>query len=399
MMKLVEKHVIKKSHPNFKELQHVCRLSKNLYNAANYEIRQEFTKKENSRYIHWIELSNKFAKEDQFDFRALPAKVSQQVLKKLHANWVSFFSLIKDPKNGAKIPKYLNKQGYFVVEYTKQAISKVQLTKGYLQLSGIKNFKLMLNKVNEHNLQSARIIPKGTHIVVEIIYSVNKIEHVESEKFASIDLGLNNLMTVVSTEFNPVIYSGRALKSINQFYNKELSRLKSESKNKTTNRILRLVDKRNNKVNDYLHKTSRHLINHLVSQNVSELVIGNNKNWKQEINIGRRNNQNFVQIPHSRLIEMIKYKAELVGIKVVVREESYTSKCSFLDREEIKKHETYLGKRIKRGLFKSSEGKIINADVNGAANILSKHLNVVGKINLIDSIEVCSAPIRNKNFL
>ena len=193
-----------------------------------------------------------------------------------------------------------------------------------------------------------------------------------------------------SNVLKPILINGKPLKSINQYYNKKLANLKSKLRNekKTSKRIKSLTNKRNNKVNDYLHKTSRLITNYLVSNNINTLVVGKNKEWKQDVNIGKKNNQNFVQIPHSRLIDMLLYKCKLRGINVIITEESYTSKCSFLDDEGIKKHKVYKGNRIKRGLFKSSEGVLINADVNGSLNILKK---VVGKFNY-NPIEVCSTP-------
>ena len=145
---------------------------------------------------------------------------------------------------------------------------------------------------------------------------------------------------------------------------------------------------RKNQIHDYLHKASRYLVNHAVFNNISKIVIGYNQNWKQEINIGKVNNQHFVSIPFAKLVSMIQYKAQLHGIEVILTEESYTSKCSFLDNESLKKQDSYLGKRVKRGLFRSADGKTINADVNGACNILRK---VIGNFKF-DPIVVCSTP-------
>jgi putative transposase len=170
------------------------------------------------------------------------------------------------------------------------------------------------------------------------------------------------------------------LKSINQYYNKKLAHYKSKLKGnaKTSKRIQKLTNKRNNKVKDYLHKASRILVNHAVSNDVSIVVIGKNDGWKQEVKIGKANNQNFVQIPHARLINMVSYKLEMVGIPTKLQQESHTSKCSFLDDEQVRHQEKYVGRRIKRGLFRSESGKMINADVNGALNILRKCIpNVV----------------------
>jgi putative transposase len=172
---------------------------------------------------------------------------------------------------------------------------------------------------------------------------------------------------------NPIIINGKPLKSINQFYNKRKAQFQSKLKNnKTSKKINKLSNKRNNKINDYLHKSSRFLVNQLVSKNISKLIIGYNKQWKQDINIGKRNNQNFVNIPFYKFIFMLKYKCELEGVEVILNEESYTSKCSFLDLEDVRKHEKYKGRRTKRGLFISSKNKLINADLNGSYNIMRK---------------------------
>ena len=183
-------------------------------------------------------------------------------------------------------------------------------------------------------------------------------------------------MTSNNKGVKPLIVDGRKLKSYNRYYNKRLAFLQSEldkrGQNKYSKQTRTLTYKRNNKVNDYLHKASRYIVNQLVDNDICLLIVGKNKGWKQDTNIGTVNNQNFVQIPHSRFIEMLRYKCRLVGIDLVEQEESYTSKCSFLDNEKICKHDTYKGKRVKRGLFKTYNGTLINADVNGSYNILKK---------------------------
>lgn len=196
----------------------------------------------------------------------------------------------------------------------------------------------------------------------------------DNGNYLGIDIGLDNLASCVSNNGSCFIINGRPLKSINQYYNKRLAFLKSKLKdNKHTSKQIRsLTNKRNNKIKDYLHKASRILVNHVVSNGINAIIIGHNKCWKQEINIGKRNNQNFVSIPFNVFISMISYKATLEGINVKIVEESYTSKCSFLDNERICKHESYKGRRVKRGLFKTSFGRTINADINGAFNIIRK---------------------------
>jgi putative transposase len=314
-------------------------------------------------------------------YLGLPAKVSQQVLRVLDKNWQSYFAATsaweKNPDKflgQPKLPKYKHKtEGRNLLVYTIQAVSKPALERGCIKPS-----KLPVEvKTNQTQIDQVRIVPKKTHYVVEVVYT-SSIEPAEldSTKVAGIDIGLNNLAAVTSNKpaHTPVVVNGRPLKSVNQYYNKRKAQLQSQLKNDVTSshRIERLTDKRNRKIDCELHRASRFVIDHLVEQRIGNLVIGKNDNWKQEIQIGKRNNQNFVSIPHARFVLMLSYKAQLVGINVVTIEESYTSKCSFLDLEPIEKCEGYQGKRIKRGLFRSGDGTLINADVNGAYNIIRK---------------------------
>ena len=386
-MILSERHIIKQSNNYYKELDNLCYLSKNLYNSALYAIRQHYFN--TGKYLNKFELINQFTKNNQKDYIALPRKVSQQIIYQVDQNFKSFFNSIKSKNMNHKIsiPKYLDKNGRFEVIYTNQAISNKLLKENKLQLSGLKEFIL---PIKHNSIKQSRIIHKGNHLIIEILYEVKEKEYLNNNRYCSIDLGINNLCTIGSNVIKPIIINGKPLKSINQYYNKKLATLKSRQTNKQFNKqkIQKLNFKRNNKINDYLHKSSHYIVNHLVSNNIANLVIGLNKEWKQETNIGKVNNQNFVQIPHSKLIEMLKYKCQLEGINVIVREESYTSKCSFIDNESICKHENYLGKRIKRGLFVSKEKRIFNADLNGALNILKKEVP-----ELQYGIEVCSTPI------
>ena len=386
-MILAERHIIKQSNSFYNELDNLCFLSKNLYNSALYTVRQFYFT--NKKYFNWIKVNNQFVSEKQQDYYALPCKVSQQTLKMVDQNMKSFFNAIKAKKSKAKLPKYLDKvKGRFVVTYTSQAISKKALQNGYIELSKT-NIKI---KTKVKNVKQVRIVPQNNFIVVEVLYEVRpKLHDNSKEMYCGIDFGLNNLMTCAFQNDSPLIINGKPLKSINWRYNKEKSRLQSllNGRKKTSKRIQNIALKRNNRVNDYLHKTTRIFVNYLVSQKINNVVIGYNKEWKQGINIGRVNNQNFVGIPYYKLLNMLTYKCEMEGISVIVTEESYTSKCSFLDDEDICKHEEYAGKRIKRGLYKASDGRLINADVNGALNILKK---VIGKFEY-DSIKVCSTPL------
>ena len=388
-MYLTERHIIK----NSKELDKVCFKSKNLYNKALYLVRQHYF--ETKGYLDYYKVNRILIDSKDTDYYSLPAHVSNQILMLLDRNFKSFFALLKKKQSGkydksVRIPKYLDKQGRNIAVFNKISVSKVYLRKGLIKLSSL-SIEIP-TKVTESNLIEVRVLPRNNHHVVEVVYKVEEKElKPDNGRYASIDLGLNNLATVSSNVVRPFIINGRPLKSINQYYNKEVARLQSLLKNnrKTSKRINNITNKRNNKIKDYLHKSSRLLVNFLISNNISTLVIGYNEEWKQNINIGRRNNQSFVGVPFYIFIKQLEYKCKLEGINVIFTEESYTSKCSFLDSEPLRKHNVYKGKRIKRGLFKSAKGKFINADINGSLNILRK---VVGEFQY--PIEVCGMPLK-----
>ncbi|MBP5458920.1 MAG: transposase [Clostridia bacterium] len=385
-MLLVEQIQVKNNSSAYAELDHACFLSKNLYNAALYSIRQHFFKTKS--YKGYGELNKEMVQTKNPDYYALNANTSQQILKLVDQNFKSFFGSIKK-KIKTHIPRYLPKNGRQEVIFTNQRISKKELKKGFLKMTGIKTEFKLRDEIK--NIQQARIIPQPTFgcYMVEIVYKVEEKEFLQDNgRYASIDIGVNNLATVSFNFRKPFIVNGRPLKSINQYYNKKKANFKEKVK---TRKAQTLNRKRRNKIRDYLHKASRHVVNQLVSESVSTLFIGKNDGWKQEASMRRRGNQNFVSIPFYNFISMLEYKCRLEGIRVFEVQESYTSKCSFLDNEEIKKHDSYMGRRIKRGLFKSRNGRFINADVNGSLNIMRK---VVGeRASLPDySIEVCSTP-------
>lgn len=398
-MYLTERHVIKVGTVEFKEYDAICFLSKNMYNSALYALRKHFF--ETKMLKHKFQLSKEFQEQNQPDYRAMFVRSAQQIIGITHQSMKSFFALIKAKKSGSydkpiKLPKYLPKNGRQVVIYDNKAFYEKDFKEGYIRVAQTQS-RIPTKIKNIKSIQQIRLVPKGNHVVLEVLYKVTDTPLKEdNRRYAAIDLGVNNLATVVSNVDSPKIINGRPLKSINQYYNKQKAKLQAKmdkgygtSKRKQTRREQSLTFKRNNKVNDYLHKTSRKIVNYLVSNNINTLFIGKNKEWKQNINVGKRNNQNFVNIPFYKLIQMLLYKCALEGITVKEIEESYTSKCSFLDDEEISKHERYKGKRIKRGLFKTAGGNIINADVNGGLNILRK---AVGKFDY-DPIEVCSTPV------
>jgi putative transposase len=384
-MQLAERHIIKSTEHRFAEIDELAFKSKNLYNAANYVIRQSFTY--GWGYINYNEM-NRLMKYHQA-YKALPAKVSQQILMILDKNWKSFFEAVKAYKADSskfsgrpKRPLYKDKaKGRNILIYTIQAISSKQLKKGIIKLSGT---EILINtQVNPDLICQVRLVPKCDSYVIEVIYDEPESTVSNDLWAASIDLGLNNLVALTSNQpgFIPLLINGRPLKSINQFYNKRSSHLQSQLKGsrKSSPRIQRLTRCRHQKVDNYLHHTSRLIVDYLVAKQIGTLVIGKNAQWKTEIDLGKQTNQNFVSIPHARLIEMLEYKARLVGVKVIVQEESYTSKSNFLNLDPIPVYGhtgaddmVFSGKRIKRGLYKTSVGQLINSDVNGAYNILRK---------------------------
>ncbi len=375
-MQLVEQHVMSKNDARYEIIDRAAYASKNLYNAANYLVRQAFIFQH--RYIGYNSVNALMKKHEAY--QALPRKVSQQVLKLLDKNWQSFFAALKQwgiaPEKflgRPQLPKYKNKEkGRNILVYTDQALSKVGLRNGLIQPSQL-GIEI---PTKQTNVDQVRIVPRSTHYVVEVIYKQEPVQaSVDASLIVGIDLGLDNLATLTSNKpgFIPRLINGKPLKSINQGYNKRRAELQSHLKNRFTSRQLeRLTDKRNRRVKHLLHVASRTVIELLVAEGIGTLVIGHNPDWKQEIHLGKRNNQNFVQIPHARFIDMLTYKAALVGIQVMITEESYTSKCSFLDNEPISRHDAYRGKRLKRGLFRSASGKCFHADVNGSYNIIRK---------------------------
>ena len=371
-MYLTEKHIIKRNHSFFNECDRICFLSKNIYNQGLYNVRQHYFN--TKTYLNYYGNYNLTKTQECYDY--LPKKVFCQTVKHVDIAFKSFFALLKNKSVKNKIPKYLDKiDGRYIAIFPKQAIGLRDFKKtNKLHLSQT-NIYINTKLTDFNKLKEVRIVPRMHNYVIEVVYQVKEKTRYDNGKYAAIDLGLNNLATVAFNDGSkPLIVNGRPLKSINQYYNKEKAHYqrKFQGNKRTSKRICTLTNKRNNKVTDYLHKASRMLVNQLVSQGITTLVIGKNKNMKQDINIGRVNNQNFVQLPIMRFADLMKYKCELEGIKVLFNEESYTSKCSFLDGEPICKHDKYMGKRLKRGLFISMNGIKINADVNGAYNIMIK---------------------------
>ena len=383
-VQLAERTIINEQDPRYAAIDAAAFASKNLWNAANYLVRQAFIHEhiylDNVKVYHLIKTHEAY--------KALPAKVSNQVLIQLHQAWVAFFEAMEewreDPskfQGRPSLPGYKDKTtGRNLLVYEQGAISQRALKRGRLAPSGL---GIEVPTAHQEAVKQARIVHRHGYYVVEVIYeqAVEQAE-VNPEYYAGIDIGMHVLAALTSNKpnFQSVIINGRPLKSINQYYNKRRAQLQKKlGRTGTTRRMERLTTKRNRRIEHYLHTASRYIIDLLVNEGIGTLCIGKNDGWKQEANMGKRNNQNFVQIPHARFIAMLTYKAELVGIRVQVTEESYTSKASFLDLDPLpmRKNDddttyTFSGKRVKRGLYRASNGRYIHADCNGSGNIIRK---------------------------
>jgi len=366
-VRLVERHIVRDNR-----FEDICLKSGLLYNYVLYLVRQGIF---SGNYLKEYDLSTKLGKESQFDFRNLPCGVSQQVVKQVFQNIKSWIKLKKDcEKNPSKyeskpkLPGYKRGKKQNMLVFTTHTC---RIKNGYIHFAKdiVKPIK---TNIGENKLCQVRIIPQATCYVVEVIYEKKEIDlHLDKSNILSIDLGLNNFCTGISNVgINPFIINGKIMKSFNQWYNKKRAKWMNFVGNRGTSKRLRwLNNRRNFWIEDKIHKASRWIINYCISNNIGSIVVGLNKGWKQNIELGKKNNQKFVEIPFSKLIDKIIYKGKMVGIDVQTTEESYTSKVDHLAFEALEKQSSYLGKRKKRGLFQSSINKLINADVNGAIGI------------------------------
>jgi putative transposase len=382
-MQLVERHLIRKDDPRFAVIDQAAFASKNLYNQANSQIRQSFIHE--GKYLPYAEIFHRIKHMDCY--KALPAKVANSLLILLHKNWVAFFEALEayttDPSRFTgrpTLPTYKDKEkGRNIVIYDKQALGKRAFKKtGKLLPSGLP-IEIETCITQWQQLAQVRMVPRLDGYMIEVVYEQQEEQaDVDKKLAASVDVGVNILAALTSNKpgFAPRLVSGKPLKSLNQHYNKlraqHQSRLSHE--NRFTSRHLDLLTtKRNRRVDSYLHTASRRIIDLLVEEGIGWLVIGKNPLWKQEVQMGKRNNQQFVQLPHARFIDQLTYKAALVGIEVIIAEESYTSKASFLDLDPIPTYQAnrtekpiFSGKRIARSWYRGSSGQVIHADINGS---------------------------------
>lgn len=377
-----EQHIISNNNSIWNIIDEMCFKSKNLYNYANYIIRQEFIN--NGNWIHYSQLFD-LCKESE-PYKDLGSNVGQATLRLLDKNWKSFFTAIKDWKQNPskylgrpRLPKYKAKDGRFILSIDN---NKVMLKDGYIYFAW-KPLKILNNyfitKIPQENkVFQCRFIPSGSNYVMEIVYEVEvKEQPVDSERIISIDLGVDNFVTITNNiGLKPFVVKGGVIKSANQYYNKEKARIQSElktlNKKDWSNRLQRLTNKRNNKIKHLMHVYSKTIINYCIENGIDTIVCGYNKEWKQESEMTKKVNQKFVSIPYEIFISMLEYKSQDNGIKFILHEESYTSGTSFLDNEDPIKTNYNKSRRVYRGLFKSNDGILINADVNGSYQIMKK---------------------------
>ena len=403
------KHLSKEDYRTLREL---CHIAKNLANEAIYNVRQYYFAE--GEYLKYEK--NYVLLKDSPNYKSLNSNMAQQILKEVDGSFKSFFGLLKLAKQGkyafkdCKLPHYLPKDGY-----TTLVIGFVRLNGNKLVLPFSNSFKKSHSSVEitipqvlqDKKIKEIRIIPKAKARFFEIqyIYEAECVQRsLNTNNALALDLGVNNLVTAVSSTGRTFIIDGRRLKSINQWFNKENARLQSIKDKQhfgksTTNRQKAIARNRNNKVNDYMNKTARRIINYCITNDIGTLVVGYNETFQRSSRIGRQNNQNFVNIPYGQLRGKLEYLCELNGIVFVKQEESYTSKASFWDKDDIPvynadnpKEYPFSGKRVHRGLYKTASGKTLNADVNGALTIMRK--SSVVDMNILYGRGEVDTPVR-----
>lgn len=388
---VVQKILVRPGDVNHTACRRFCINARRVRNLVLYITRQSFLE---GAYLSPPESDKILKKENPSLYREISAASAQRIGQAVGDSWKSYFELRKSWQRGElqfrpSLPRYSKSASTFYV-----GRNGFRIADGHLHISGSTNVGFSPVRVTcceaqafnarkaETIVRDVRIVPRGTSFVIELVYDREE-EHaidLDETRAAALDAGVDNLLAIASNqpEIPPVLVSGRSLKALNAQFNKEKADLSGNSKSR---HIKAKVVKRQNLINDYFHKTSKWLVDWCIAHCIGTLVVGKNIGWKTSINIGRRNNQTFTALPHARLIEMIAYKAEAKGIKVVIREESYTSKASALDLHPIPDFDPrfrgahrFSGKRAKRGLYRTGSGRVINADINGALNILRKEV-------------------------
>ena len=397
-MHRTERILIKPSDTNFRAVAFLCRQAKTVFNCANYLARNSFF---DGELLHWTKLDANIraGAHRHAAYSLLPNAMSQAVIKKLGDDWKGYFSALKSWKKSPELfkerprpPGYARQSKTAIMPF--QHLSCVNGHIVFPKKTGISPIRVnccenqkVKAKGDDQVILEIRFVPHGSCFWLEVVYRVSSAQAdakksvlLDKNKHLSIDLGINNLATLVSDQpgFRPVLINGKAVKSVNYLYNKDAAILRRKGHSRLMS--IKAV-KRSCWMNDHFHKASRFVIQQCLDHDIGTLVIGNNPGWKQDINIGKVNNQKFVSIPHAKLIEQICYKADEYGIEVIVREESYTSKASALDHDPVPQYadnnnvkHCFSGSRVKRGLYRTKNGLLLNADVNGALNILRKEI-------------------------
>ena len=375
-----EQIIIRKNHPKYKLIDEMCYNSKNLYNEANYMIRQEFIA--NKNYLNYYDMNKEFKTHE--NYKACFSQPANCTLRLLDKNWKSYFRAIKDWKKNPekylgmpKLPKYLKKDGrYPWMIPNNSCLYDKENGELYFRLNILKGYRFKCRCLGR--LIQVRFIPRGSCYVMEIVYETEIPDtKTESNRIASIDLGVDNLVTMTNNiGLNPIIINGKGIKSINQYYNKRLAKEKSLLKIRHGKDWSKKLDgitfKRYQRIKNYMHNASSYIVKWCVENEIDTLVVGKNKEWKQNASMSKGNNQKFVDIPYQMLLQQLKYKCENVGINYIETEESYSSGTSFLDGEEPIKQNYGKSRRIERGLFRTNKGLLINSDVNGSLQIMMK---------------------------
>lgn len=404
------KHLSKEDYENLRSL---CHTAKDLTNQALYCVRQYLFNEH--KYLGYEKVYAELKTCD--NYKLIAANMSQQILKEVDGSFKGFFALLKlvkekgYPASAVKIPHYLPKEGFTTLVVAEFAINDGIFVLPYSRAYNKDHSKVKIKVppiLEGKKVKEIRIIPKSNARFFEIQYAYEsdvKPKELDKTKALAIDLGVDNLATCVTSEGDSFIIDGRKLKSINQWYNKQNARLQSIKdkqhfgEKRKTEQQKRILHKRNNRVNDYISKVAKMIVKYCISHNIGNIVCGYNETFQQNTNLGSINNQNFVNMPFGQFRDKLTYLCELHGIAYTEQEESYTSKASFWDNDKIPVYNAdnpktyeFSGKRVKRGLYQTATGKTLNADVNGALNILKKS-RVVALNGLYSRGEV-NTPIR-----
>ncbi len=390
MVQTLQQNLRGLSADEYEVLRSLSHLSKNLYNKTLYEVRQHYF--DNGEYLNYYDAYDQL--KTNWNYEVLPSQVAQQTMKQVDRGFKSFFNLVekkRENKYDADVspPSYLPKDGFYTLEYPSQSF---QVKDDHIRLGIPRAYRdefdcdlteiqipFTYDEVREANIKRVQILPKADaqYFEYRVLYEqdVEEIETIDGS-WLGIDLGVDNLVTCVDHRGHSFIVDGRHLKSQNRWFNKRIAHYQSIKDKQgiegATRRIERLHQKRRYAVTDYLNKTVRTITDYCIENQIETVYVGDGKGWKQNVSLGDRTNQNFVQIPFDKLKQKLKHKLEARGIAFELVPEAHTSKCSFYDEEAVEHHDEYVGERVERGLFEASDGTRYNADVNGAVNMARK---------------------------